>query len=214
MVTRHGLDAPDFVDRLVALTTARTLREAPADLLGVAAPVLGASRLPDLQRAALAAALIDAATTAPPAAARRALSAVSDAARTQGVCREALTAPAAKAFGSHWAPPLRDVDDPDEADAADRGSAALNVIIAWADGAAASAASGWCACSVRSGTPSAASSAGRSSRCTATCSTRASSRARSPARGHPAGWVSILYPLDTCFGLWPYGVYVLSLIHI
>ena len=84
LVTRHGLDAPDFVDRLVALTTARTLREAPADLLGVAAPVLGASRLPDLQRAALAAALIDAATTAPPAAARRALSAVSDAARTQG----------------------------------------------------------------------------------------------------------------------------------
>ena len=89
LVTRHGLDAPDFVDRLVALTTARTLREAPADLLGVAAPVLGASRLPDLQRAALAAALIDAATTAPPAAARRALSAVSDAARTQGVCRGA-----------------------------------------------------------------------------------------------------------------------------
>ena len=119
LVTRHGLDAPDFVDRLVALTTARTLREAPADLLGVAAPVLGASRLPDLQRAALAAALIDAATTAPPAAARRALSAVSDAARTQGVCREALTAPAAKAFGSHWAPPLRDVDEADEAGAAD-----------------------------------------------------------------------------------------------
>jgi hypothetical protein len=35
------------------------------------------------------------------------------------VCREALTAPAAKAFGSHWAPPLRDVDEADEAGAAD-----------------------------------------------------------------------------------------------
>ena len=32
---------------------------------------------------------------------------------------QGLTAPAAKAFGSHWAPPLRDVDEADEADAAD-----------------------------------------------------------------------------------------------
>lgn len=115
LVTRHGLDAPDFVDRLIALVTSRTLRDCSAELLGVAAPVLGASRLPDAQRAALATALLGAAARAPPQSARRALAAVSDAAYTQDVCKAALATPAAIAFASHWAPPLRDVDDVDEA---------------------------------------------------------------------------------------------------